>query len=204
MVRFFETILLLLLPLTASYFNRGLSPKHSSSNKFSVDKQRKNERSSRLYVVEHLIDCVKEPKIAEIYGGYANDYCMNAAGGTSASLFRGVGGLLEQALNIGFLVMMYFFIKRSRNGITEFDEEDDDDDVTYESNDSSEKNTRRCPQCSGRGKFEIDGDGGASPICDLCGGTGSILRSTRIRKLGLPASSRQLWRENNEEDDFNI
>lgn len=163
----------------------------------------KRSTSTELQVVEHLVDCTTNPALAEIYGGLANDFCLQRDGESSSSLFRGLGGLVEQAVTIGFLVMSYFFFKRTANGISEWEDDDDDDDeVTYNSNESNSQESfrtesRQCPQCNGRGKFEFDGIVDSAPICDLCGGSGSIVRSERAKTLGLPMSSRQLWSEPN-------
>ena len=167
-------------------------------------KMSKCRKSTNLCVVEHLVDCTNNPALAEIYGSLASDFCLQRDGESSSSLFRGLGGLMEQAVTIGFLVMSYFFFKRTANGISEW-EDDDDDEVTYDSNlPNSEESfgtaSRRCPQCNGRGKFEFDGNFDSAPLCDLCGGTGSIVRSVRAKTLGLPMSSRQLWSESNSDD----
>ena len=164
----------------------------------------KYRKATNLNVVEHLVDCTTNPALAEIYGGLASDFCLQRDGESSSSLFRGLGGLMEQAVTIGFLVMSYFFFKRTANGISEW-EDDDDDEVTYDSNlpnseESSGTASRRCPQCNGRGKFEFDGNFDSAPVCDLCGGSGSIMRSVRAKTLGLPLSSRQLWSESISDD----
>jgi hypothetical protein len=162
--------------------------------------------SSSLFVVEHLVDCAAHPEIAEVYGALANDFCLQTTD-SSATIFRGLGGFVEQAATIGFLVMSYFFFKRTANGISEWEDDDDEEDMSPRDNDSDTdisqgKESRRCPQCNGRGKFEFDGNADSAPMCDLCGGSGSIIRSVRAKTLGLPISSRKLWSdESNDEDE---
>ena len=212
MTRFLRTISLVLLHVALSNSFKGSlvsSSKHIKRGKLI---------GTRLYVVEHLVDCVANPAMAELYGGLSSDYCLQRAGEESSSLFRGLGGLIEQAATIGFLVMSYFFFKRSANGISELEDDDDDDEVDYRggSNSDFDNELRRCPQCNGRGKFEFDGNSGSAPLCDLCGGSGTIMRTVRAKTLGLPMSSRQLWSEsdsdqnadngddNNDDDDATI
>mmetsp|Transcript_18142 Transcript_18142/g.17478 ORF Transcript_18142/g.17478 Transcript_18142/m.17478 type:complete len:215 (-) Transcript_18142:104-748(-) len=200
---------IIFLLLVRSLLTSAYSNLHHSKSKLIIPKspvysqKRRYERSSRLYVVEHLIDCTANPAIAELYGNLAKDYCLKPPDGSTSSLFRGLGGLLEQAATIGFLVMSYFFFKRTANGISEWEDDDDDEDESIRSNDDTnvKKNSqgsqasemRRCPQCNGLGKFEFDGENASVSICDLCEGSGSIRKSKRAKPLGLPQSSRQLW-----------
>jgi hypothetical protein len=159
--------------------------------------------SSRLFVVEHLVDCAAHPEIAEVYGALANDFCLQSAD-SSATIFRGLGGFVEQAATIGFLVMSYFFFKRTANGISEWEDDDDEEDMSPRDSDtdvSQGRESRRCPQCNGRGKFEFDGNADSAPTCDLCGGSGTIIRSVRAKTLGLPISSRKLWSDESNNDD---
>lgn len=162
-----------------------------------INLHRGYRHSSKLQVVEHLVDCAANPEIAELYGALANDFCLQRAD-SSATIFRGLGGFVEQAATIGFLVMSYFFFKRTANGISEWEDDDVEEDMFSRDNDrdtdvSEGKESRRCPQCNGRGKFEFDGNADSAPMCDLCGGSGSIIRSVRAKTLGLPISSRKLW-----------
>jgi hypothetical protein len=205
---------IIFLLLVRSLLTRSYSLHHSKNKallpKLPVNLQKKRyEKSSRLYVVEHLIDCVANPTIAELYGNLAKDYCIKPPDGSTSSLFRGLGGLIEQAATIGFLVMSYFFFKRTANGISEWEDDDDDEEdesirensntnVKRNSQGSEAREMRRCPQCNGLGKFEFDGEAASVSICDLCEGSGSIRKSKRAKPLGLPQSSRQLW-----SDDFN-
>jgi hypothetical protein len=161
--------------------------------------------STRRFVIEHLVDCTANPAIAEIYGDLAKDFCLQPVESTS-TIFRGLGGFVEQAATIGFLVMSYFFFKRTANGISEWEEDDDDYDEAAQTDSTSgdkgpvASELRRCPQCNGRGKFEFDGNASTSPICDLCGGSGSLMRSVKSKTLGLPPSSRQLWSDRDVDD----
>lgn len=166
---------------------------------------RLNRASTRIFVIEHLVDCTANPAIAEIYGDLAKDFCLQPIE-SSSTIFRGLGGLVEQAATIGFLVMSYFFFKRTANGISEWEEDDDDyDEAAQTDGEGGESGPvasqlRRCPQCNGRGKFEFDGNASTSPICDLCGGSGSLMRTVRSKTLGLPPSSRQLWADRDVDD----
>ena len=168
---------------------------------------------TRLQVVEHLADCTN-PGIAELFGGINSEYCLQTDG--TPTFFGGIGGLIRQAGTIGFLVMSYYFFKRSANGILDWDDDDDDADVdqsdrSYNQNSNSMQGngerarppTRRCPQCNGSGKFEFDGDASAT-MCDLCNGSGIVARSTKAGALGLPMSSRELWDPNNDIEDSDI
>lgn len=171
---------------------------------------------TKLRVVEHLADCTN-PAIAELFGGVSSEYCLQTDG--TPTVFGGIGGLIRQAGTIGFLVMSYYFFKRSSNGIMDWDDDDDDDDIDddaesnqlYNQNNSNMQGngervrpqTRRCPQCNGTGKFEFDGAETAT-MCDLCNGSGIIARSTKAGALGLPMSSRELWNPDNDNEDSDI
>ena len=200
MRRFFGVLIFLGQAITISCYRGNIK-------KLPVTSLRRGYRQSfKLSVVEHLVDCTANPEIAELYGALANDFCLQRAD-SSATIFRGLGGFVEQAATIGFLVMSYFFFKRTANGISEWEDDDDEEDMSPRDNDgdtetSLGKESRRCPQCNGRGKFEFDGNTDSAPMCDLCGGSGSIIRSVRAKTLGLPISSRKLWSdESNDEDD---
>ena len=154
---------------------------------------------TRLHVLDNLLDCVANPILGELYA----DSCLQTDGATV--VVDSIAGLIRQAGTIGFLVMSYFFFKRSANGISDWDDDDDDEDEfdvndansnnNFEGENSRAEKLSRCPQCNGTGKFEWDGDNYVS-ICDLCNGAGMIARSTRVRALGLPTSSRELWNPN--------
>jgi hypothetical protein len=72
--------------------------------------------SSRLFVVEHLVDCAAHPEIAEVYGALANDFCLQSAD-SSATIFRGLGGFVEQAATIGFLVIVIQTYLKEKNHV---------------------------------------------------------------------------------------
>ena len=141
---------------------------------------------------EHLIDCVANPVLADLYGGIGSAYCLQKNPG----LFTNFGSILEQILNIGFLVSVYFFAKRSQGGIIDWnetqvkdDDEEGDEDGSWlnNANDDEEEEgpirqrranqqgrTRRraCPQCGGAGRFSWSSAGEA--VCEMCTGTGTI------------------------------
>jgi hypothetical protein len=151
--------------------------------------------SSRLKLrPEHLVDCATNPQLAELYGGGSSDICLQSRVG----LFSGVGGLLDQALTIGFLVACYFFFKRSANGVVDWIDirvDDNDEDIDEYSEVASGRTARKtatatttakCPQCAGTGHFSYLDDehtaSGGGSTCQLCGGTGSIENlSSRMR-----------------------
>jgi hypothetical protein len=168
----------------------------------SVVGNKKRMTIMRRHISEHLAECANNPALQDVYGGLQGDYCIQNGG-----LINGFSGLFEQAVTIGFLIMSYYFFKRSAKGIAEWEEADDDDDDYYameESNSISgrDRGMRRCPQCNGTGKFEFDGDSSSS-VCDLCNGAGMIPKSTKAQVLGLPKSSKALWnpKRNELEDD---
>ena len=163
---------------------------------------------SRLQVgPDHLIDCAQSPQLAELFGGSKSDVCLQ----TQMGLFSGVGGLFDQAVTIGFLVMSYFFFKRSANGVVDWiDTEVDDNDIIEGSLWSASRRQSRvgrtsnsmeegsqpmlttCPQCAGTGKFSWNEDVGEDDECELCEGTGKV--ETMQREKGtiyeLPGSSK--------------
>lgn len=199
MRRFFAVLILVGQAAITNCYRGNFKNRHLGSL------HRVHRHSSKLFVVEHLVDCSANPEIAELYGALANDFCLQRAD-SSATIFRGLGGFVEQAATIGFLVMSYFFFKRTANGISEWEDDDDEEDMASSINDSDNdgsvgKESRRCPQCNGRGKFEFDGNADTAPTCDLCGGSGSIIRSVRAKTLGLPISSRKLWSDETADGD---
>lgn len=153
---------------------------------------------SRLQVgPEHLIDCAQSPQLAELFGGAKSDVCLQ----TQMGLFSGVGLVFDQAITIGFLVMSYFFFKRSTNGVVDWiDTEVDDDDILDSSpwagGGTSSRGVNRvvsrrsstsgdiveeitCPQCAGTGKFSWGDDVDDEDDCELCGGTGIVEKLQR-------------------------
>lgn len=152
---------LLLLLATVAY---GLRPHFSASRSLSRRSTTKLNTFS-----EHLLDCAANPQIAELLGS-SNSMCLE----TSYNPLGGVGGLIEQAFTIGFLVMSYFFFKRTAGGVLDWeraaDDDDEDDDVEEWANRNSEEEDDEasyCPQCNGAGRF-------ASSACSLCMGSGRI------------------------------
>ena len=140
---------------------------------------------------EHLIDCATNSQIADLYGGGGSPICIQS----NVGVFSGLRGLFDQAVTIGFLVMSYFFFKRSANGVvdwidTEVDPDSDYIDIDVNQNpspsgrrrgqdvrrrqdqDETEDGTRVCPQCVGTGYFSWED--GAEEECELCEGTGHI------------------------------
>ena len=157
------------------------------------------QRWRRATLPEHLIDCVANPVLADLYGGMGSPYCLQRDGGL---FVVGVGGLLEQTLTIGFLVSAYFFFKRSQGGIVDWDAtevseedlfDDEDDDDGFDELDASGK--RQCPQCGGSGRFAWTGP--ATNACEMCAGAGTItmptagLRRTMARRALPPPPPQQ-------------
>jgi len=111
-----------------------------------------------------------------------------------------VKGFIDQVFSIGFLIMSYFFFKRTANGIIDFDE--DDNDINNEINDNDDDdelfprnsdNTLRCPKCDGSGKFSW---GNTLDQCDLCYGSGSLsIRMKNKNIKGLPNDVNDNWIE---------
>ena len=146
--------------------------------------------SSRLFLVDHLADCVQNPLIAQIYGSSAGDICLSTGVGNT-SLFS---GMLDQVLNIGFLVIAYFLFKRgSIYSLVDFFTSDDEGGVVVDTDNGyddgsngadrsdyskrgSSKQRSVCPQCNGTGTFRADlrVDDGAGVTCDLCLGSGRV------------------------------
>ena len=90
-------------------------------------------KDSKLYIVEHLADCVNNPSIAEAFGGIQSEFCYQPNGLSSNQL----GTLFQQITSIGFMVATYFLFKR--NGLAEFidmSERDDDDNDEWVEMDS--------------------------------------------------------------------
>lgn len=138
---------------------------------------------------DHLIDCAQSPQLAELFGGVKSDVCLQ----TQMGLFSGVGGLFDQAITIGFLVMSYFFFKRSANGVIDWiDTEVDEEDILY--NSSGAAADTNCPKCAGTGRFSWDDDDPSSASsCKLCDGTGKVDGSSmvmrRAARLRLPGAT---------------
>ena len=159
-----------------------------SSSYILTSKPNNRYIDSKLYVVEHLADCVNNPSIAEAFGGVQSEFCYQPNGLSSNQ----VGTLFQQIISIGFMVATYFLFKR--NGLAEFidmsERDDDDDDEWVEmgsdgtigmrnsnknrNNDKIDRNTQnsiKCPQCGGLGEIKF---GFEMNYCDLCDGTGRV------------------------------
>ena len=168
-------------------------------------------RKSRLTpprtLPEHLIDCAANPVLADLYGGSGSAYCMQGSMGP----LSGLGSVVEQALTIGFLVSAYFFFKRSRGGIIDWNEttvddweieEDEDeggdlavgDKEFIEAFDRMQKRRRSsskpCPQCGGSGRFSWT-TASSTTRCSLCEGSGIISSPSSITR-GMRGSRRAL------------
>jgi len=142
---------------------------------------------------EHLVDCVANPQIAELYGGVNSAVCIDK----NIGIFSGLGGLIEQSVTIGFLVMSYFFFKRSSNGVSDWIEADveRDDDLEFSNSyldddgneiDTDGSSSEECPQCNGTGQFSWNkkklNKNSFSP-CELCGGSGTIVFTANNNKI---------------------
>lgn len=151
---------------------------------------------------EHLIDCTVNSQIADLYGGSSSSVCLQPTVGA----FSGLGGLFDHAVTIGFLVMSYFFFKRSANGVVDWidlDMKPNNDYIDVQENaynslnrryepqrsdtERSPNNTRTCPQCVGTGYFTwTDGDNTEDILgpqkCQLCEGMGTIDRLPLFRR----------------------
>ena len=158
-------------------------------------KEARLAQAARLRVIsDHLIDCVQNPQLAELFGGAKSDACLQ----TRMGLFSGVGGLFNQAITIGVLVMSYFFFKRSANGVIDWiDTEVDEEDILYNSV-RGRDGAIDCPKCAGTGKFTWDADDpSSSDLCEICNGTGKIDRPlAKMRRGGredfeLPRATRE-------------
>lgn len=82
-------------------------------------------RSRLATLPDHLIDCAANPKLADIYGGPGSPFCYQNSGGLGLG---DVGALLDQTLSIGFIVAVYFFLRRTQGGVKEWIEADVDPD----------------------------------------------------------------------------
>ena len=198
---------LYLFGVTIAYQNPSIWPVHV-----------RKSRSTRVNMnPEHLIDCAVNSQIADLYGGVGSPVCIE----TKVSVFSGLGGLFDEAVTIGFLVMSYFFFKRSANGVidwidTEIGTENDYIDIEATSISSARggwhgdqglqsrreeeevmEGTLVCPQCVGTGHFtwadSTDGDDYTTEeVCELCEGTGRIEQISWGRKtFTLPSDMKE-------------
>jgi hypothetical protein len=80
-------------------------------------------------VVEHLVDCNIDTRLAELWDN--GEVCIQNDWGGIAS----ISGFVGQVATIGFLVMTYYFFKRTKGGVLDWQDEDEEDDVDdYEEN----------------------------------------------------------------------
>jgi len=166
-------------------------------------------REMRLQVVEHLADCIGNPKIAEAYGSLGSEYCYQA-GGIS---FADFGELFSRVAFMGLLVSTYYVFQR--DGLSEFfdmskrDAYDTKEEwVTDKENSSpiassiwssnqgsisSNKRSMTCPQCGGSGVYDDSGRSFAGPSqCDLCDGLGRVPFTRKVVRPRLPPDSRNV------------
>jgi len=159
---------------------------NSINNYKNINSRIRRKKTIALNVVDHLINCETDlgPVITNIIG---RDMCIVREG--SFDIAR---GFVDQVFTIGFLIMSYFFFKRTANGIIDFDEDDDviDDDDNNTNDDDDElfsrdaNNNVRCPKCDGSGKFSW---GTTMDQCDLCYGSGTLSIRMKNRNIkGLP------------------
>ena len=150
----------------------------------NINSRIRRKKTIALNVVDHLINCETDlgPAITSIIG---RDMCIVREG--SFDIAR---GFVDQVFTIGFLIMSYFFFKRTANGIIDFDEDDDVIDDDDNTNDDDElfprdaNNNLRCPKCDGSGKFSW---GNTMDQCDLCYGSGTLsIRMKNKNIKGLP------------------
>jgi len=168
-------------------------------------------------VVEHLVDCNIDTRLAELWDN--GEVCIQNDWGGIAS----ISGFVGQVATIGFLVMTYYFFKRTKGGVLDWQDDDEDDDVDgygenaeygddvfgerrgasgvtrggiksarLQQQDFQQKRQdmrmRRCPQCNGTGKFDWGGSR-EEETCDLCLGAGSLAFSTKNVVRSLPSTT---------------
>ena len=157
---------------------------------------------TQLKVVEHLADCVNNPKIAEAYGGLQSEFCFQPNGINA----QDIGALFGQIAFMGFVISTYFLFKR--NGLAEiigenkaraepnpFECDDSWASVASEGTrgarwEGQRRGLRRrsmqCPQCGGRGVVSMDTSGSTVETCDLCDGTGAVPFTRKVSMPRLP------------------
>jgi len=158
-----------------------------------------------------LIDCAADPRLAEIYE--YGEVCIQNDWG----LVTTISGAVNQVATIGFLVITYFFFKRSKGGILDFEEEDDQCEFETEKereingrsarvssgapSETQNMRMRRCPQCNGTGNFDWGGMQGKE-TCDLCLGLGSLAYpASSVVTKQLPSELPKALR-NSDDDNF--
>lgn len=174
--RTFTSVLVAVLVLSSSTLIRAFLFKKVrrlewiSSSTHSKQNKKTAYRNGQLLVVEHLIDCVENPIFGDISSS-SSELCLQPSG---VNIFGDIGSLLGQAFNIGFILLAARLINRGYldNLNVDIDKENmgNVDDVDFASGENY-KNSMKCPQCYGTGKFEW---GDSSSVCALCNGVGSI------------------------------
>lgn len=168
--------------------------KNMHSSRIVYPELKKLNRASTLRVVEHLIDCETNKAIAGLFND--NEYCLNSGDG----IFTDIKGFLEQVANIGYLVIAYYLIKRSNNGIKEWNIDSNEDESVNGSNSfdfiNSNSNSNRCPLCNGSGIFTSQTL--ERGTCELCQGVGTI---PKVKPYDLPTRSSSVKSLNIDEAD---
>ena len=77
--------------------------------------------SSKLFVVEHAVDCAQNPIIAQLYGANS-EQCFN----TGNHFLTNLGGALNEAITIGFFIVATILVNRSKNNLSGFSLDDYD------------------------------------------------------------------------------
>eukprot|EP01041_Mallomonas_annulata_P008540 gene8540-17614_t len=176
MVKVILLIFILSSPTLSSYRFTTILSYHLKQNlKKKPSEQRL--KNTNLKVVEHLIDCVNNPEIAEVYGGLQSEYCLQPNGGW----LNGIGGLFNQMITIGFLLASYYIFKSSDLWT------DGKESVSSTKSNSNQSKRRQCPQCNGAGYTRWNSK---IEVCDICEGAGSIKFSPRKSFPALPGSTK--------------
>lgn len=169
------------------------------------------KRSPRLKVVEHLIDCVANKELGEIYG-LTSEYCLQT--GENLRLFP-LKGVFGQFFEMAFFVLATFAVNRADWSWMRAEEDTDDkvwqeqidNDVNLDDRSSSSGNRGRstpskddkCPQCAGSGIFGIGS--GKADECPLCNGSGQIA-ALRTKTPMLPIPRRVIDQFDRADDNF--
>lgn len=143
----------------------------------------------QLSVVEHLINCDANKMITDALNN--DEYCLKPAN----MLLTDTKGFLEQVANFALLIVSYYALKRSANGIKEWNDYVDDSSEG-ESFNAVGKNTQTtarwrnnsCPLCNGTGKFS--GQAGVTGVCELCGGSGIV---NAVQPYNLPGDRKSTY-----------
>ena len=133
-----------------------------SLNKPSIRYPKFNIKLTKRKMIDHLFDCNVYKSAAE----FLNDdgYCLKPANG----IFTDIYGLFGQIGSFSSLVILYYFLDRSKLGFKEWRDDEIDESIENNSHPTEEK----CPLCSGMGSYmtknqDVD-------VCTLCHGRGYI------------------------------